>query len=98
MVSAKIDGVHSRNIDFLISLNAQKMPLCQYEIPDFWVKRYKLPKDPYSASGLNLITIGKDQCSLFPVLVATCNGVAVSRSNVTGKYCLGELSHLQMVA
>ena len=58
MVSLNIDGVHSRNIDFLISYNAQ----CQYEIPDFWVKRYNLPNDPYSASGLNLITIGKDQC------------------------------------
>ena len=39
MVSLNIDGVHSRNIDFLISSNAQKMPLCQYETPDFWVKK-----------------------------------------------------------
>ena len=64
VVAAKIDGVQSRKIDFLISANAQKMPFCQYDIPDFWVKRYDLPKNPYSASGLNLITIGKDQCSL----------------------------------
>ena len=53
VVSAQIEGVHSRNIDFLFSSNAQKMPLCQYEIPDFWVKKYKLPNDPYRASGLN---------------------------------------------
>ena len=35
-----------------------------------------------------IITIGKDQCALFPVLVDTCNGVAVSRSNITGKSIL----------
>ena len=88
MVSAQIEGVHSRKIDFLLSSNAQKMPLCQYKIPNFWIQKYKLPIDPKSASGLNMITIGKDQCSLFPVLIATCDGVAVSRSNVTGQYLL----------
>ena len=64
------------------------MPLCQYKIPTIWIKKYKLPIDPKSASGLNMITIGKDQCNLFPVLIATYNGVAVSRSNVTGQYLL----------
>ena len=64
------------------------MPLYQYKIPTFWIKKYNLPIDPKSASGLNMITIGKDQCNLFPVLIATHNGVAVSRSYVTGQYLL----------
>ena len=88
MVSAKIEGVHKRKIDFLLSSNAQKMPMCQYKVPAIWMKKYKLPVDQKSAAGLNMITIGKDQCNLFPVLIATHDGVAVSRSNVTGQYLL----------
>ena len=82
MVSAKINGIKEDKIDFLVSNNAQKMPVCHYSIPQHWIKKYNLPANPCSASGLNRITIGKDQGGLFPVLLDHFNGVVVSRSNI----------------
>ena len=88
VVKANIDGAHSQKIDFLISTNAQTLPVCKYDIPQCWIQKYNLPRYPKSEAGLNLITIGKDQCALFPVLLDACNGVAISKSNITGRCIL----------
>jgi hypothetical protein len=88
VVKANIDGAHSKKIDFLISTNAQTLPVCKYDIPQSWIQKYNLPRYPKSEAGLNLITIGKDQCALFPVLLDACNGVAISKSNITGRCIL----------
>ena len=37
LVSAKIDGMKKEQKDFLVSTNAQKMPVCHYDIPQSWV-------------------------------------------------------------
>jgi hypothetical protein len=35
VVTASIDGMKPQKIDFLVSENAQKMPVCKYDIPEF---------------------------------------------------------------
>ena len=37
---------------------------------------------------LNMITVGKDNCGLFPVIIEVNQGVCVSQSNITGNYIL----------
>ena len=64
------------------------MPVCHYSIPQHWIQKYNLPANPCSASGLNRITIGKDQGGLFPVLRDHYNGVVVSRSKITSRCIL----------
>jgi hypothetical protein len=37
---------------------------------------------------MNMITVGKDNCSLFPVIIEVNQGVCVSQSNITGNFIL----------
>ena len=37
---------------------------------------------------MNMITVGKDNCGLFPVIIEVNQGVCVSQSNITGNYIL----------
>ena len=81
---ASIDGI-TKPVDFIISSVTQKIPQFVYQVPQKWMKKYKLPKQPQSISGLNLITVGKDHASLFPQMIDCHNGVCISKSRITGK-------------
>ena len=76
--SANIDGLHNYKIDFIISTCSQKIPAYQYDVPLEWNKKYNLSDLPTSISGLNMITIGKDNCQLFPTVIEVLNGVCLS--------------------
>ena len=86
--SATIDGLHDSKIDFIISTCSQKIPAYQYDVPMEWIEKYNLSDPPTSTFGLNMITIGKDNCQLFPTVIEVLNGVCLSKSNISGKYIL----------
>ena len=85
--SANIVGLE-QTVDFIISSCSQKIPAYQYDVPVEWFEKYNLSDPPTSTSGLNYITIGKDQAALFPSMLQVVNGVCISKSNITGRYIL----------
>ena len=76
--SATIDGLHDSKIDFIISTCSQKIPAYQYDVPMEWFEKYNLSDPPTSTFVLNMITIGKDNCQLFPTVIEILNGVCLS--------------------
>ena len=87
-VCATIDGLQGRKLDFLVSICSQSIPTYKYQVPNFWKIKYNLPDDPESEAGINSITVGKDNCELFPKILEISGGVCISQSNITGNYIL----------
>ena len=52
------------------------------------IKKYNLPGNPKSKYRMNMITVGKDNCGLFPVIKEVHQVVCVSQSNITGNFIL----------
>ena len=90
--TAVIEGLKQRKIDFILSKCHQTIPEYEYNVPFGWRKKYNLPQTPKSKSGVNKITIGKDNADLFPVVKYFHNGVCISRSNITGNFILTRCS------
>jgi hypothetical protein len=84
--TAVIEGLGGRKVDFIVSNCQQSIPEYQYDIPAAWKRKYKLPENPKSKYGMNMITLGKDNCGLFPVIIEVNQGVCVSQSNITGNF------------
>ena len=81
-VSANIDGLVAP-IDFIVSSCCQNIPFYEYEVPAVWKTKYNLSETPGSACGANMITVGKDNCLLFPTVLEIIDGVCISKSNIT---------------
>ena len=73
--TAYIEGLKTRKIEFIASKCQQTIPEYCYKIPLVWRKKYNLPQNPKSRFGINKITVGKDNCDLYPVVQDSCNGV-----------------------
>ena len=88
-VCATIDGLQGKKkIDFLVSSCSQSIPTFKYKVPHVWKSKYNLPDHPESEAGINSITVGKDNCELFPKMLEVSSGVCISQSNITGNFIL----------
>ena len=83
-------------MDFMVSKNPQELPRYTYNVPNKWVKKHGLKEHTKSASGTNTIIIGKDRADLFPVIIEAENGIALSRSKLTGNILVsGKAIHVE---
>ena len=57
--TAVIEDLGGRQVDFIVSNCQQSIPEYQYDIPAAWKRKYKLPENPKSKYGMNMITVGK---------------------------------------
>ena len=71
-------------MDFIVSKCPQELPRYTYNLPQHWIEKYDLKEFTQSANGINTIIIGKDRADLFPVILEAENGIALSRSKMTG--------------
>ena len=75
-------------LEFIINDNKQDLPVCHFDAPDSWVKKYNIKKFPKSAAGLSLVILGKDNCHLFPEVLETEPGIQLAKSKLTGEYII----------